>query len=628
MTTSNPSKKKQTVTLDVECYRNYFYVLLKASNGVAYRVRLYKDVLELGSRRALANVLTKHRLITFNGNAYDLHMVWAFIAGYTNHQLKELSDELIVSNLPHWIVMRNHPEVLSKRSDHVDLIGVTPLKASLKTYMARLFAPHLQDLPIEPDALITPDQLPLMEDYCANDVDGTNLLVKELKPQLQLRTEMGFIYGQDFRSMSDPQIAEAVIRGYLQEVGVDVSKREGAVEPFHYQMPDFIQFTTPELQAVKQAVIDAVFSVKESTGHVQLPAELNTVIPFAGAKYKLGVGGLHSQEKKQVVVPTDDELYGEFDVASMYPSIILGQDLYPKHIGEPFTNVYRDIFDRRMAAKHGGDKTTADTLKIVLNSSYGKFGSIYSFLYAPELLIQTTLTGQLALLMLIERMEDAGLPVKSANTDGVNVLIQKKHWQTARAIAHQWTADTGYVLEWTRYEAQYSRDVNSYVAFAGDQIKTKGAYEGASIRKGHAHLVCTNACIAFLRDGTPISETIHSEQDIRQFLIMRGVRGGGVWRDTELGKVVRWYVSTNGEPITYRTNGNKVAGSDGAMPMMTLYEGIPADIDYDWYIATAEKMVRELGVPCGVVPEKKKRAKAEPVDESTLENTWKRYCTA
>ena len=47
-------------------------------------------------------------------------------------------------------------------------------------------------------------------------------------------------------------------------------------------------------------------------------------------------------------------------------------------------------------------KTTSDTLKICVNGSFGKLGSKFSFLYAPELLIQTTMTGQLALLMLIE----------------------------------------------------------------------------------------------------------------------------------------------------------------------------------------------------------------------------------
>lgn len=59
------------------------------------------------------------------------------------------------------------------------------------------------------------------------------------------------------------------------------------------------------------------------------------------------------------------------------------------------------------------------TFKIVLNGTFGKLGSKYSFLYSPNLMIQVTITGQLALLMLIEALEAAGISVVSANTDGI-----------------------------------------------------------------------------------------------------------------------------------------------------------------------------------------------------------------
>jgi hypothetical protein len=48
------------------------------------------------------------------------------------------------------------------------------------------------------------------------------------------------------------------------------------------------------------------------------------------------------------------------------------------------------------------------------------------------------------------------------------------------------------------------------------------------------------------------------------------VAGGGVWRGHYLGKVVRWIWAKDGEPITYKKNGNKVATSDGAYPVMDL----------------------------------------------------------
>ena len=75
-------------------------------------------------------------------------------------------------------------------------------------------------------------------------------------------------------------------------------------------------------------------------------------------------------------------------------------------------NIYQSIVKRRLEAKAKGDTVTADSLKITVNGSFGKFGSKYSFLYSPDLLINTTLTGQLTLLMLIEMITLAGGTVK------------------------------------------------------------------------------------------------------------------------------------------------------------------------------------------------------------------------
>ena len=57
--------------------------------------------------------------------------------------------------------------------------------------------------------------------------------------------------------------------------------------------------------------------------------------------------------------------------------------------------------------------------KIQINGSFGKFGSKYSKLYSPNMLLATTITGQLTLLMLIEQLELNNIPVISANTDGL-----------------------------------------------------------------------------------------------------------------------------------------------------------------------------------------------------------------
>ena len=97
----------------------------------------------------------------------------------------------------------------------------------------------------------------------------------------------------------------------------------------------------------------------------------------------------------------------------IYPSIILNLGLYPKHLGTAFLEVYRSLVERRLAAKKEKRTVEANTLKIVINGSFGKLGSKWSTLYSPDLMLQVTLTGQLSLLMLIERLTLAGVPVRS-----------------------------------------------------------------------------------------------------------------------------------------------------------------------------------------------------------------------
>ena len=54
--------------------------------------------------------------------------------------------------------------------------------------------------------------------------------------------------------------------------------------------------------------------------------------------------------------------------------------------------------------------------EVVVNGTFGKLGNMFSIIYSPDLLFQVTLTGQLTLLLLIERLELAGVRVVSANT--------------------------------------------------------------------------------------------------------------------------------------------------------------------------------------------------------------------
>ena len=176
-------------------------------------------------------------------------------------------------------------------------------------------APKLQDLPIEPSAVIQPEQREPLRLYCRNDLATTAALYRAIENEIQLRADMSKQYGIDLRSKSGAQVAKAVIGHQLNEIGVKVkTKKVSAGTTYNYKMPEFISFESEQLNDLKELVIKANFVVNDK-GSVLIPDELKKVINFDGAKYKIGIGGLHSQEKKQAIVCGENQIFGEFDYA-------------------------------------------------------------------------------------------------------------------------------------------------------------------------------------------------------------------------------------------------------------------------------------------------------------------------
>lgn len=243
-------------------------------------------------------------------------------------------------------------------------------------------------------------------------------------------------------------------------------------------------------------------------------------------------------------------------------------------------------------------ETAAAGGKITINGSFGKFGSKWSTLYSPSLLIQTTITGQLSLLMLIEQLSFwSGIEVVSANTDGIVIKCHKDFETDMLATVKNWEEITQFETEETRYDAIYSRDVNNYVALkAGGGVKLKGVFAEVGLAKNPTNEVCVDAVTARLVNGTPVEKTIHECTDIRKFVNIRKVNGGAVKGDEFLGKAVRWYYAV-GETgtINYSGSGYIVARSLGAKPLMMLPDLIPDDLDYDWYIKEAHDILADVG---------------------------------
>jgi hypothetical protein len=662
MTFFDPEK---TLISDTECYGNLWSIgFRRVSDGKTL-------VMEQSHRRnlnreRLAALLKNNLIIGYNWTGYDQIMVAAAVAGFTTEQLKQLNDRIILGGLKWWEVDKDDELRLAipRSWKFIDLMEPQPNAfASLKTLAGRMHSPRMQDLPYEPDSILTEAQMDEVLSYMGNDLDVTHRLFDWLREPLELRDFLTNQYDINLMSKSDAQIGEAIIKKVAEDkLGRRIYKPEvKAGTSFKYEPPAFLRYTDPQLQSILDRIRETKFVIQKN-GKVDLPAWISeTPVVFGDTTFAMGIGGLHSTEKNRSVHADEEYIMADADVTGYYPQIIINSGLFPPAIGAIFTEIFAHFKherDRKKPLLKNVDglfsvaevaymKSEVEGYKIVGNGSFGKTSSMYSVLWSPPLTIYTTITGQLSILMLINMIYDAGAEVVSANTDGIVIRARREMLHgiakervtggEIKDVIEQWERETGFNLEAVEYQSIYNQSVNTYIAVKPDgSAKMKGAISNpwrnndkrGSLMKNPQATIVSDAVVDFITKGIDIEETIRGCTDIRGFVTVVNVKGGGVWvpspqyatayaQDWErtayqmavglgdaryLGKVVRYIWGKDGSPIYYKTpdprtgNFKKVPKSDGCLPMMDLPDEFPAHlIDYDRYLEEAREMLMDIG---------------------------------
>jgi hypothetical protein len=655
------------LVFDTECYASYWlFEALDPLTRVTHIFELY-DGHPLDAI-GLRNLLTTHTMVSFNGIHYDMPMTTLALSGATTQQLKFANDQLIVGQMKHWEFYREYRLQEPTSVDHIDLIEVAPGQASLKAYMGKLHSKTLRDLPYDPNAIVDEAMRKVLrEEYCPNDLSGTLELFNTFQEQLALRVEMSDEYGIDLRSKSDAQIAEAVMKSIVP-FKVQVPSIPAGTQ-FNYVPPDWLKFNTPYLQGVLARMVTEPFTITHSgsvvashTNHLvdwgsdQMRLDVHgqwskkpagwqhELVRIGETSYAMGTGGLHSTEACVTWRASPSKSLRLPDVAAYYPSLIVRLGVYPPQIGPLFAVNYAEDKRKRDYYKSTKQKKKSNTYKTKNNGTFGKLGSRYSIFFTPQGLLNVTITGQLALFMLIEALHSAGITVVSANTDGIVIYADRDLDWFADSVIQWWESVTGFTMETTAFKLLAARDVNSYLSITTDnELKLKGAFAppepGASGWPNPTGQVCVDAVVAYIRNGTPLADTIRACTDIRQFVYVRTVKGGGSYcpvqvlpktttltamraalgttvtgnnaelrvqyellrqhrmASTEfLGKVVRWIYTAGSQGCILTPEGNLVPRTVGCSPMMTLPDVLPANIDYDWYIREAESLLCDVGL--------------------------------
>lgn len=509
--------------------------------------------------------------------------------------------------------------------DILTMLYSNKLRVGLKEIQVTMQYPNVQEFVCDWTKPLPLEDFDSMIDYNINDIESTSELLNRCKKDVDLRIAIEDEYGVRVLSKDGVNIGMKILtQKYLEKTGLtwwDIKDLRSpmSVIPLKDVILPFIKYDSPILQRVLEDMKNQIVSPGRK-GY-------ENKFVFNNLRYSVGVGGIHSVNSPEIIIPRDDEMLIDIDVASLYPSMLIEYEFYPRHLGKEFLEVYKQIKDERIEAKHNGDKVKNETLKLALNGLSGNLQNEHNFCYSPFAVMQIRINGQLLLLMLAEKLTQIGCRIVQANTDGLFVLLKKDAYSKVNSICREWEQLTKLTLEEDRFKAMYQYAINDYFAITEDnKVKEKGMFITAvKLGKGLTPKIIPKAVISFFKDGIPVEDTIKNCTDIRDFLISE--KTGKQWHveymNEEQQRTNRFYASTNGgylwkwkdtghkegEIITYtepyvgerkykasaRQYQNMLTAS--GVTLLNKFDDKPIEerkINYRYYIMEAYKIIRDL----------------------------------
>lgn len=370
-----------------------------------------------------------------------------------------------------------------------------------------------------------------IEHYCFNDTASTCEIIRVKLEDITLRMNASIKYRENLLSLSKSAMADAIFINKYCKLANITNAQLRAIRPIEKNVfytknfiPDGTKFVTKEFQSVLEYFYTTYITSVDDD-------KLKYEITLNNTTYNFAKGGIHSVDYPAKFVATDDYYIIDADVTSFYPLFAVLKKIGPKHLNiDIFIKSVLGVITDRVNAKHRGDMTEANTLKIVINSGvFGKLGFKFSPFYDRSAMFGITIGGQLTIAQLIEQAEVNNFEVISANTDGFVTIVPKKLAYIYFNLCREWEEKTGLRLEYSFYDLYVRKDVNNYISVkAGSKplekrIKRKGELNKnlflEDLQKGYNAPIVAKAIEAYYLYNTPIMDTIMSCNNIEDFLI-------------------------------------------------------------------------------------------------------------
>ena len=610
---------KIVLVYDIEVFPNVFSCTLK--NSETKEVLVYelshrkKDIVKEASTMVQLFLDKQYLFCGYNNIHYDnpiMNFIIENIDSMPNNYQKvcdriyRLSQLIVTSETSEawkqWKYATNFATM-----DLLTMLFSQKLRVGLKEMQVTMKYHNVQEYEGNFDDWLPDEEIDKMLSYNLNDVDSTLELLNRCKKDIDLRIGIQKEYGIDVLSKDGMSIGTEILKEkYLEKTGkkwADIKDLRSPCDIIDLKdvIFPFIQYETPILKNL----------LKEMKQQKVSPGRKGYEKHFLldNVEVTVGVGGIHTKNEPEKIIPKENELLLDSDVNSLYPSLIISYGLVPKHLGKEFLEIYGQVREERLYAKRNGLKVKNETLKLALNGATGNYQNQYSWLYDPVAVMKIRINGQLLLLMLTEMLLKAGARLKQLNTDGILYLIDKD--VDYQSILKKWEEKTKLTLETEEYEVFYQFAINDYLAIGKgyseskdkNLIKQKGLFiDKVKLGKGMQPMIIPEALNAYFADGIPIEETIRNCKDINKFVTYQKAdkKFSVEYNNKLISRINRYYVSTNG-PFLYkcelidgkRENYTNMLKASGVTIVNNLDEvtEFPTNINYKYYIAECKKIL-------------------------------------
>jgi hypothetical protein len=631
----------KTLTYDIETLKEYFLVVIyDPQEDKHYEFGVNKWQNQLDSFVRFAYDHTDYYWVGYNNLRFDSQVVqWILENSEQWHELGALEITQKISDKAGDVIHDANFEVLPEYSEHklilkqLDLFKINHYdnknrRVSLKRLEFEMDLENIEEMPIDHRSNMSKEDIELVKQYCYNDVFATHEFYKVTtgdcthplykgNNQIELRLDIQQEFGIPCLNYSDSKIGDEMIKKfYCLEKGIEYKElpKKGYFRK-EIKVRDciapYVEFQTTELKQFLKRIKGLKLGLMD---------DFKETISFYGNNYTFAKGGLHTENGPKIFEADEENFIIDWDVSSYYPAIIINNGRYPHHLGKEFLAGYKKMFEKRLelkplAKKDKRIKGIVGALKLAVNSVYGKSSDMQSWIYDRQLTMFTTITGELSLLMLIEKYELAGINIISANTDGVTIRIHKDKLNDMHEINYWWGQVTNYELERADYQKIIFSTVNDYLAIKTDgDVKKKGDFlTDFELHKNKSARVCAIALEHYFVHNTPIEHTIRNHANIYDFCLRQKASKDFHYEGVDkvsgkkniYNKLIRYYVSKKGEKLLKvknedcDTNAADISQVEAGEWVMHVCNHLTPDhpldnINFDYYIERANRIVHKI----------------------------------